>query len=172
MVKLNPKQRAFIREYLQDFNGSAAAIRAGYSARTSRSVASELLTKPNIQAAIRKAQEEAQRKAILSFEEALDILSGVARANLTDYVDPVTGQVDVRRGDPRALLEITQVASDAGAAVTRYKLHPRLQAVKQLAEMLGWESPKKVDVQGACVLLPPEDPLNAGKGLRKIHDDA
>lgn len=47
---LTDKQKAFCHEYIIDFNGSAAAIRAGYSADSSRSIASELLTKPDIQA--------------------------------------------------------------------------------------------------------------------------
>jgi phage terminase small subunit len=45
---LNEKQLRFCQEYIVDLNGSQAAIRAGYSADTSASIASELLTKPNI----------------------------------------------------------------------------------------------------------------------------
>lgn len=47
--ELNEKQKKFCEEYLIDFNGTRAAIEAGYSPKTARSTASENLTKPNIQ---------------------------------------------------------------------------------------------------------------------------
>lgn len=49
---LTLKQSRFIDEYMIDMNGAAAAERAGYSAKTSRAIACELLTKPDIQAAL------------------------------------------------------------------------------------------------------------------------
>ena len=53
---LTPKQIRWIDEYLVDFNGSAAAVRAGYSAKCARSIACELLTKPDIQAVLQARQ--------------------------------------------------------------------------------------------------------------------
>ena len=47
---LTPKQSRFIDEYMVDMNGAAAAVRCGYSPKTSRAIAHELLTKPDIQA--------------------------------------------------------------------------------------------------------------------------
>jgi phage terminase small subunit len=49
---LNPKQRAFVREYCIDSNGTQAAIRAGYSPHTAAVIASELLTIPKVDGAI------------------------------------------------------------------------------------------------------------------------
>ena len=49
---LTAKQRRFIDEYMVDMNGAAAAVRAGYSRKTSRAIACELLTKPDIQAGL------------------------------------------------------------------------------------------------------------------------
>lgn len=48
MSKLNDRQAAFVREYLVDFNGTQAAIRAGYSKRTAGVQAHDLLKKPEI----------------------------------------------------------------------------------------------------------------------------
>lgn len=47
---LTERQSFFCREYLKNFNGTQAAIRAGYSKKTARSIAAENLIKPNIQA--------------------------------------------------------------------------------------------------------------------------
>ena len=50
------KQLRWIDEYLVDFNGSASAVRAGYSPKTARAIACELLTKPHIQAVLQAKQ--------------------------------------------------------------------------------------------------------------------
>lgn len=50
------KQLRWIDEYLVDFNGSAAAVRSGYSPKTARAIACELLTKPHIQAVLQAKQ--------------------------------------------------------------------------------------------------------------------
>ena len=47
-VKLTNKQRAFIEEYLLDFNATRAAKAVGYSEKTAHSIGSELLTKTYI----------------------------------------------------------------------------------------------------------------------------
>jgi len=52
MKKLTVKQELFCNEYLIDHNGTAAAIRAGYSPKSARTQASENLLNPNIIAAI------------------------------------------------------------------------------------------------------------------------
>ena len=54
--QLSGKQLRWIDEYLVDFNGAAAAVRAGYSPKTARSIACELLTKPDIRAVLQARQ--------------------------------------------------------------------------------------------------------------------
>lgn len=49
---LTGKQKRFVQEYLVDLNGSKAALRAGYSAASCRSIASKNLDKPEIARAI------------------------------------------------------------------------------------------------------------------------
>lgn len=49
-LPLNDQQRFFCREYIIDFNGQRAAVAAGYSKKTARFQASDILTRPNIQA--------------------------------------------------------------------------------------------------------------------------
>jgi len=51
---LTPKQQRFIAEYLVDLNGTQAAIRAGYSAKTARAIACENLKKPALAAKLRR----------------------------------------------------------------------------------------------------------------------
>ena len=66
--KLNPKQAAFVREYLVDRNGTQAAIRAGYSKKTANITASKLLTKANIKDAVDKGEEKHAERCAVTIE--------------------------------------------------------------------------------------------------------
>lgn len=55
---LTDKQLAFCREYVVDWNGTQAAIRAGYSENTANVIASENLAKPYIRAEITRLVDE------------------------------------------------------------------------------------------------------------------
>jgi hypothetical protein len=61
---LRPKQQAFIREYLKDRNGAAAAVRAGYSAHTAKVIASRLTAQVNIRAAIDEMENRIAAKDV------------------------------------------------------------------------------------------------------------
>lgn len=71
---LNDKQKQFCNEYLIDLNGTQAAIRAGYSEKTARSIANENLTKPDIQEYIQKLQEGIAKRNKISQDEVLQDL--------------------------------------------------------------------------------------------------
>ena len=51
-MQLTAKQSRFVKEYCLDFNGTRAAIAAGYSKKTAGVIAMENLKKPNIQGSI------------------------------------------------------------------------------------------------------------------------
>ena len=71
---MNDKRRAFVREYLIDLNASAAARRAGYSARTSDRTGYDLLRNPEVEAAIQTALKERAEKAAVTAEWVLERL--------------------------------------------------------------------------------------------------
>ncbi len=68
MKELTEKQRAFVREYVLDKNGTQAAIRAGYSAATASEQAYDLLRKPQIQAGVTEAIEAAAARNETTFD--------------------------------------------------------------------------------------------------------
>lgn len=74
MPDLTEKQKRFVAEYLIDLNATQAAIRAGYSAKTAKSVGSENLTKPDIAAAIAKFQQKVAKKAEITVHSLADEL--------------------------------------------------------------------------------------------------
>jgi phage terminase small subunit len=69
--KLTAKQRAFCETYLIDLNATQAAVRAGYSKRTAQQMGSENLSKPVIQAAIKKAMDERSKRTDITLDRVL-----------------------------------------------------------------------------------------------------
>jgi phage terminase small subunit len=78
-VPLTPRQMRFIHEYTKDFNGTKAAIRAGYSRLTADSQASRLLKKPKVR---REIDANVERLALAGDVKPGDVLRElVAMAN-------------------------------------------------------------------------------------------
>lgn len=78
-MKLTPKQQAFCDYYIASGNATEAAIKAGYSENTARSIGSENLTKPDIQSYIQAQSQQRHNERIASAEEILEYLSEVVR---------------------------------------------------------------------------------------------
>lgn len=75
---MNNRQKRFVEEYLVDFNATQAAIRAGYSQKTARSIASALLTKLDI--------SEAISERLMSADEVIARLTDIARGDIKDLM--------------------------------------------------------------------------------------
>ena len=71
---MTPKQAAFVSEYMVDHNGTQAAIRAGYSKRTARQQAVELLDNADVQQAIQAAETAAQLRNSITLDDLLSEL--------------------------------------------------------------------------------------------------
>lgn len=81
MQALTPKQQQFVEEYVLDHNGAGAAVRAGYSPRSAKEIAAELLTKPHLRAAIRAQEALAAQELGATRQKVLDgLLEAVAEA--------------------------------------------------------------------------------------------
>lgn len=81
--KLTNKEKVFCLEYVTHWNGTKAAIDAGYSKNSAKEIAYENLTKPHIQAEIQRVLDQ---KA-LTVQEILGRLSDQGRANLAELVE-------------------------------------------------------------------------------------
>ena len=85
------KQKRFCEEYLVDCNATQAAIRAGYSEKTARQTAAEILSKPDIKAYIDDLLEKMKDKTIASAEEVMQYLTSVVRGQSTSSVLSLCG---------------------------------------------------------------------------------
>lgn len=79
MAKMTAKQQRFCDEYLIDLNATQAAIRAGYSVKTARTIGAENLAKPIIKAYIAARMAEKDKKLIADQDEVLEYLTSVLR---------------------------------------------------------------------------------------------
>lgn len=71
----NRRHERFCQEYVVDYNGTKAAIRAGYKEKSARSQASDLLTNPNILSRVRELQhEQVERLAVTQDYVVLQLL--------------------------------------------------------------------------------------------------
>ena len=79
--ELTGKQQRFVEEYLIDLNATQAAIRAGYSAKTAKSIGQENLTKPDIAKALAQAKVKRAEKTGITAERVLEELAAIAFFN-------------------------------------------------------------------------------------------
>lgn len=77
LEQLTPRQAQFVREYVTSGNAAEAARRAGYSERTAKAIACELLTKPDLQEAIQALQAENAAQWDITRK---DVITGVLEA--------------------------------------------------------------------------------------------
>lgn len=82
--KLTKKERIFADEYVKTANGTQSAIAAGYSEKTARSKASQLLTKVNVRQYIDAVMNERSKDTIATADEVLQYLSRVMNGEEKD----------------------------------------------------------------------------------------
>ncbi len=103
---LTPKQQRFVAEYLVDFNGKQAAIRAGYAPNSAEVVASKLLRLAKVSAAVHVKQEQHLEKIDFVVEDVLRAVQRHVRAD---------GRADVRDLFQKGRLLDPQAWSDDAA---------------------------------------------------------
>lgn len=91
---MNKKQQRFCDEYLIDLNATQAAIRAGYSEKTAKSIGQENLTKPDLKNYIEERIKEKEDELIAKEDEVLKYLTSVLRGNSESEVVVVEGEGD------------------------------------------------------------------------------
>ncbi|WP_240479278.1 terminase small subunit [Delftia tsuruhatensis] len=70
-----------------DLNGTQAAIRAGYSSKTARQIASENLSKPHIQVAIAEARKQQQERTQITADAMLQQAWLIATADARELIE-------------------------------------------------------------------------------------
>lgn len=86
MVKLTEKQKRFADYYIELGNATQAAINAGYSEKYAGQNVDKLLKNTNLKKYIEERLEQIASERIMSAQEAVELLSSIARAEITEQV--------------------------------------------------------------------------------------
>ena len=135
---MTAKQKRFCDEYLIDLNATQAAIRAGYSEKNARNIASENLAKPNIKEYIEVRMAQKESSLIASQDEVLKYLTSVLR------------------GESQSEVVVVENIGDFTSEARTMKKAPdekeRLRAAELLGKRYGLYK-DKVDVEGAIPVV-------------------
>lgn len=153
---------------LAGMSNRAAYFAAGGTAKSddsADSAVSTMLSNVKVKSFMDSMKTQAISDAIMTREEAMRILTDLARGNLTDLVkfktvnigkDMETGEdinqtawtidEDLQQSDPDKLIIISEL--EVGKNGPKIKQHSKTAAIQQLAKMQGWESASKHEIAG------------------------
>lgn len=140
-MALTDKQIRFCEEYLIDLNATQAAIRAGYSEDTARSIGSENLTKPDIQDAISELMVERSKRTAITADKVLREFWSIAQEDIKNFVRFYTDEkgavkVEVKNSDDVDTKNISEVSLGTNGQF-KFKLYCRDNALLQVGRHLG-----------------------------------
>jgi len=132
--RISKKQEAFINEYLQCWNATKAAIKAGYSEKSARVAGHRLITNDNISEII----TERVKEMCMSADEALQRLSEQARGDLDDCVVIKDGKpkLDVKLLKEKGKLHLIKSITPT-AAGTKVELYSSQRALELISKAHG-----------------------------------
>ena len=136
---MTKKQKRFIEEYLIDLNATQAAIRAGYSPDTAKSIGSENLTKPDITAQIARAMAERSRRTGVNADRVIMELAKIAFVNANDVIDPKTATIkEGALPEDTAAIQSVKVKTFGEDGLEReIKMADKLKTLELLGKHLG-----------------------------------
>jgi len=115
------RQKFFCDHYIVSLNAADAAEKAGYSAKTARAVACNLMRLDEIKEYIKDRLKERESELIANQDEVLQTLSRIMRRELyveKSYVDKITGELKTYKQYPN-FIEVIRAAELLGK---RYNL--------------------------------------------------
>ncbi|AER21685.1 TPA: terminase small subunit [Streptococcus suis] len=133
---MNDKQIRFADEFIKLGNATQAALNAGYSEKTSYSQGQRLLKNVEVKEYINKQMQELHKSNSMQAEEALSILSDIARGKRDEEVlilNPTTGKVErhTKKADNATVIKaITEILKRYPTAKQSEKLELELAKLK------------------------------------------
>ncbi|HEL1711817.1 TPA: terminase small subunit [Streptococcus suis] len=134
---MNDKQIRFADEFIKLGNATQAALNAGYSEKTSYSQGQRLLKNVEVKEYINKQMQELHKSNIMQAEEALSILSDIARGKRDEEVllmNPISGKVErhTKKADNATVIKaITEILKRYPTAKQSEKLELELAKLKE-----------------------------------------
>jgi len=139
-MDLTDKQKRFCEEYVIDFNGLQAAIRAGYAKNSAAGQASELLTKPNISSYVKQLQSKLGEACSVSAQDIIEELKKIAFSDINNLLSAGNTIKDITTLENRisaAVSSIKVTEKPDGTQNVELKLHDKLSGIDKLARHIG-----------------------------------
>ena len=137
---MTPKHKKFIEEYMDDLDGPAAAIRAGYAKKTASTISRKLLENSEITKFIEKAIADQLANFEVSESTVLREYSRIAFSDITNIIKFSNSDGIKLKCHSSSLSEdITRSISEVQETSTglKVRMHPKMTALDILAKHLG-----------------------------------
>jgi phage terminase small subunit len=139
---LTERQKRFVQEYVKDFNGSQAAIRAGYSKKGSCVMASQLLIIPKVSELIKASTEKKTSEAEMERARIIRELKRIAFGSMKDIADWNGSGVEYKDSaslsdDVLASISSVEESTNAHGGSLKIKQHDKIAAMKLLGKHYG-----------------------------------
>lgn len=148
---LNLRQKRFCKEYVIDFNGRQAAIRAGYSSKSASVIATELLTKPNIKGYIKDIHNQTADSLQITHEMLTKEWSKMAFSSIAHLHNTwieLKEFDELKQSNPDIMDCIQEISTKIekrvvnkeliGIEYVRLKLYDKQKALENLGKHIGY----------------------------------
>jgi len=131
--ELSDLQAAFCREYIKDFCGAGAAVRAGYTKKSSRGQAADLLARAYIQAEIKRLTEKIESKLIATKQQVLEEISNLAMSNFNKILIKLGKKEPLTEWEEKIIAERTVTRTQGGGSI-KFKAHDKTKPLEMMAK--------------------------------------
>jgi len=149
LAELTDKQKAFCEEYLIDFNGTAAAKRAGYSPKTARVMAQQNRESQAVIDHLGKLIQERSQRTQVTADRVITEAARIAFSDLRALFD-----------DNGALLPVNAWPNEAAPAIASVEVDELFQGVGAERTQIGytkkiklWDKPRALELLGKHLKL-------------------
>lgn len=132
---MNDRRQRFIDEYMIDFNGTRAAIAAGYASKRATEQAARLLSIPEIRNEVNRRKAEICEGLRISAERVLWEMAALGFSNIFNYVEVSDGELRLKEMPSEIQGAVSSIKVTKNG--TEIKLHDKLKALEFLAKYTG-----------------------------------
>lgn len=141
---LTDKQRVFCEEYIIDFNGRQAAIRAGYEPNSASEIASQNLTKLNVQAYLSELMQARSERTAITQDRVLAEIARIAFSDIRKAFDENNNLLDPKSWPDDfapcvSSIKVTEVMKDR---------NDESDTVSWVKEIKLWDKGKQIELAG------------------------
>lgn len=154
--ELTGKQKKFCEEYIFDFNGTRAAILAGYSEKTAAEMAYENLRKPQILQYIKELQGDLEKASGISRLKVLREHEKLAFSSIAHLHQTWITRTEFEQLTPEQKSCIAEISTQTRfeknmdekvvqVDYVKIKLYDKQKALDSISRMLGFDAAEKIE---------------------------